>query len=198
MRRTAEEAQQTREAVFQAGLRVFSRKGFEGATLADVAREAGVTRGAIYWHFTNKEAFFEEVVGRLERFYDDLLSDPGMRDDPTVETVCRAVRTVLERFCSDDVYRSMQILAVRGLLHAGTNPDLHTHISQRFERESPVLQRAGADLAHLARAGLPEPLVPLRAYLFGVFIALSVHESSPTEAELDSYIEFLRGALSRS
>jgi len=198
MRRTAEEAQQTREAVFQAGLRVFSRKGFEGATLADVAREAGVTRGAIYWHFKNKEAFFEEVVGRLERFYDDLLSDPGMRDEPTVEAVCRAVRTILERFCSDDLYRSMQILAVRGLLHAGTNPDLDSQISQRFERDSPVLQRAGADFAHLARAGLPEPLVPLRAYLFGVFIALSLRDHSPGDTELESYIEFLRGALSRA
>ena len=51
MRRTKEEAEQTRRALLDAGLRVFSRQGYAAIKLEDIAREAAVTRGAIYWHF---------------------------------------------------------------------------------------------------------------------------------------------------
>jgi TetR/AcrR family transcriptional regulator, acrAB operon repressor len=65
MRRTKEEAAATRETLLQAALKVFSRKGFAAATLEDVAREAGVTRGAIYWHFGSKA----ELYAALTRAY---------------------------------------------------------------------------------------------------------------------------------
>ncbi|TVR85539.1 MAG: TetR family transcriptional regulator [Spirochaetaceae bacterium] len=200
MRRTAEEAQQTRETVFKAGLRVFSQRGFEGATLADVAREAGVTRGAIYWHFRNKEAFFEEILGRLERFYEDLLRVLSTGGEPDVETVCEAVRGIFQRFCTDSEYRAMQTLAIRSLLQSGPQTAGYSAISQRIEADSKVIKRAGVDLRHLSRPHLPEPLVPLRAYLFGVFVVLAVRIESGgalDPGELEPYLEFLRGALSK-
>lgn len=54
MRRTKAEAEETRQRILCAAEQVFYRKGVFEATLEDVAREAGVTRGAIYWHFENK------------------------------------------------------------------------------------------------------------------------------------------------
>ena len=44
MRRTKEAAEETRQDIFEAGLRVFSEKGFAAATMSDVAKEAGTTR----------------------------------------------------------------------------------------------------------------------------------------------------------
>ncbi|MBM9537760.1 TetR family transcriptional regulator [Desulfobulbus alkaliphilus] len=65
-RKTKEEAQATRAAILDAAVRVFSIRGVSRASLADIAREAGVTRGAIYWHFTNKadlhNALWDEVL----------------------------------------------------------------------------------------------------------------------------------------
>ena len=58
MRRTKEEAAITRESVLKAALAVFGCKGYSAATLKDVAREAGVTRGAIYWHYGSKAELF--------------------------------------------------------------------------------------------------------------------------------------------
>lgn len=54
MRRTKAEAEETRQRIIAAAEQVFYDKGVSETTLEDVAREAGVTRGAIYWHFANK------------------------------------------------------------------------------------------------------------------------------------------------
>ena len=54
MRRTAADAALTREAITRAALRRFARDGWDGCSLVDVARGAGVTRGAVYHHFSGK------------------------------------------------------------------------------------------------------------------------------------------------
>ena len=53
-RRTHEDALNTRKAILESARRLFSRRGFERTSLSDIAKYAGVTRGAIYWHFEDK------------------------------------------------------------------------------------------------------------------------------------------------
>lgn len=65
MKRTREEAGQTREEIFQAGIRLLSTKGINETSMADIAREAGVSWGAIYWHLQNKEELLREIRGRM-------------------------------------------------------------------------------------------------------------------------------------
>ena len=60
-RKTKEEADKTRRAILEASFEVFVQKGFARATLEDVARKAGVTRGAVYWHFRDKTALFSAL-----------------------------------------------------------------------------------------------------------------------------------------
>lgn len=50
------------EELRQAALRVFARKGLRRARMADVAREAGVSPGALYTYFASKEALFDWLV----------------------------------------------------------------------------------------------------------------------------------------
>ena len=54
VRRTKEEAQETRAQIIEAAEKAFYKRGVARTTLADIAELAGVTRGAIYWHFNNK------------------------------------------------------------------------------------------------------------------------------------------------
>ena len=67
MKKTKEDAALTRKMLLDAALNVFSHKGYAQATLEEVAREAGVTRGAIYWHFSNKFEMFYAVLKELYR-----------------------------------------------------------------------------------------------------------------------------------
>lgn len=64
-RKTKEEAQKTRFDILEAAVRVFSVRGVSRSTLADIAREAGVTRGAIYWHFQNKSDLLSALWDQL-------------------------------------------------------------------------------------------------------------------------------------
>lgn len=61
MKKTKTEALQTRQQLLEAALEVFWRNGVTRATLQQIAEEAGMTRGALYWHFKNKEDIFEAL-----------------------------------------------------------------------------------------------------------------------------------------
>lgn len=61
MRRTKEEAQQTRRRIMDAALRVFDRHGISRTTLDQIADAARVTRGAIYWHFSGKAELLRAI-----------------------------------------------------------------------------------------------------------------------------------------
>jgi AcrR family transcriptional regulator len=62
----AERTETTRAALIAAGRRLFGRHGFAEASIEDLAREAGMTRGALYHHFDSKEALFEAVFESVE------------------------------------------------------------------------------------------------------------------------------------
>jgi TetR/AcrR family acrAB operon transcriptional repressor len=55
-RRTKEEAAATRESILDAAEQLFVKQGVSRTTLQHIATAAGVTRGAIYWHFNDKGA----------------------------------------------------------------------------------------------------------------------------------------------
>ena len=63
-RRTKEEALQTRNTLLDAAELVFDVRGVAGASLQEVAETAGVTRGAVYWHFRDKVDLFNAMMDR--------------------------------------------------------------------------------------------------------------------------------------
>lgn len=73
MRRTKAAAEETRSSILAAAERVFYAKGVSTATLEDVATAAGVTRGAIYWHFANKTDLFLELYKSVPMPQEDMI-----------------------------------------------------------------------------------------------------------------------------
>ncbi|MFZ2269152.1 MAG: TetR family transcriptional regulator [Azonexus sp.] len=65
VRRTKEDAQVTRNHILDTAVEVFNHKGVAHTSLNDIAKEAGVTRGAIYWHFADKVDMFNAMIERL-------------------------------------------------------------------------------------------------------------------------------------
>jgi TetR/AcrR family acrAB operon transcriptional repressor len=83
-RRTKEEAQVTRERLLDAAEAVFRERGVTRTSLAEVATAAGLTRGAVYWHFRDKADLFRAMCDRatlpldamFERAFDTACTDP--------------------------------------------------------------------------------------------------------------------------
>lgn len=85
VRRTKEEAQETREAILAAAAKIFVERGVAQSSLDSIAKEAGFTRGAVYWHFQNKLEIFralheqlytstiEQIAGELVNHHPDPL-----------------------------------------------------------------------------------------------------------------------------
>lgn len=76
VRKTKAEAAATREAILNAAVNVFADQGVGKASLEQVAKSAGVTRGAVYWHFKNKIDIFQALYDQLYLpFSEMVLSD---------------------------------------------------------------------------------------------------------------------------
>jgi TetR/AcrR family acrAB operon transcriptional repressor len=65
MRRSKEEAALTREAILEGALACFDRYGITSSTVEQIAREAGVTRGAVYHHFAGKREILRAIRERV-------------------------------------------------------------------------------------------------------------------------------------
>ncbi len=82
VRKTKEDAEQTRKEIITAARTVFHQRGVSRSTLEKIATAAGVTRGAIYWHFKDKaELFFamrEDVFMPMVERTDAYLYSPDL------------------------------------------------------------------------------------------------------------------------
>lgn len=64
-RKTKEEALATRASILDAAELLFHRQGVSRTSLHDIAAAAGVTRGAVYWHFKDKADLFSHMMDRV-------------------------------------------------------------------------------------------------------------------------------------
>jgi AcrR family transcriptional regulator len=74
-RRTKNEAEQTRHAILDAAEKVFYARGVSRTSLEQVASAAGVTRGAVYWHFKDKLELCSAMADRVFLPHEDMLQE---------------------------------------------------------------------------------------------------------------------------
>jgi TetR/AcrR family acrAB operon transcriptional repressor len=111
MRRTKEDAEKTRQTVLEAALTLFSRDGYSLTTLSRIAKEAGCSRGPIYWHFQTKDDLYEAVLTYSQEPLEGLVAEcTGMRETP-VEAMDHFVERWLGLLANNRKYRqSFEIL----------------------------------------------------------------------------------------
>lgn len=84
LRRTKEDAERTRIAILDAAESLFAERGVTSTTLERISREAGVTRGAFYWHFKDKADLLSGLRERRQLPHQEMLflaAEQG-HDDP--------------------------------------------------------------------------------------------------------------------
>lgn len=99
VRRKKEDAEKTRQSLLDAAERVFLRRGVAGSSLEEIAKEAGLTRGAVYWHFENKFAIFRAMYDRVKLPMDLLFVELTSGDDPLsgLKEMCVHVFSLMAR-----------------------------------------------------------------------------------------------------
>ncbi|GBG02864.1 TetR family transcriptional regulator [Azospira sp. I13] len=115
VRKTKAEAEQTRQEIINAARTVFHECGVSRTSLEKVARVAGVTRGAVYWHFANKAELFyamrEESLKVLDQVDVYLLAE----DIPNpLDAIERSLLTFFEIIeSSPTVQQTFEIMSLR-------------------------------------------------------------------------------------
>jgi AcrR family transcriptional regulator len=88
--------EERRTAILEAAVRVWAKRGFDGTSVAEVAREAGLTKGTLYLYFPSKRALLEETLRRYSIRPDVEAGLERLRGQP-LEAVVRGLVAVIWR-----------------------------------------------------------------------------------------------------
>ena len=137
MRRTAEEAAQTRQDILEAALTVFSQKGYHATRLADIANAADVTRGAIYHHFDNKAKLYNDLITEASTIGSNAIQE-AMASGGSFTEICALILinslTLLEN------NRQMRQITELTLFKTGQDPELLEFEAMRKQQAITVVE----------------------------------------------------------
>ena len=162
VRRTKEEAQETRERLLDAAGRMFCEKGLTSTSLDDIARAAGMTRGAIYWHFRNKADLVEALWERTRMPLDEVWGDCGAASkcDPLARIRANAI-DMLQRAVTDPNTRQVwDIVFHKCETHGDNEPIVTRRLESRSECAATIEEYF---CAAICRGQLPSHLDPRTA-----------------------------------
>lgn len=184
MRVPKEHAERTRENLLKAGLKVFSEKGFAATRLEDIAQEAGVTRGAIYWHFKNKlELFCELFLTFIQMFFADAQNILQSNHSPD-EKIRRLLIQIPTNFIDDADYRAIGALYYRIEWTEEVRKTLATSFKKvQAEADEPFITIIEAGkLAGVFRKDIATPIIIKTLKTFFVGLSKTVLEHPPPDS----------------
>ena len=153
----------TQAKLLDISVELFSREGFSGVSMRDIARTAGITQAAIYHHFANKEALY---LAALQHVYGGLameLVSEGKRNPDVHSRLKTTVKTLMTVFDDDARFRRLYLRELLEsdqrrlqLLAEGVFGELHQYLLELMRELSPqgdahllVLDLAGIIMHHL-------------------------------------------------
>lgn len=166
-RRTKAEAEATRGAILEAAIEAFLEKGVASTTLEQVARRAGVTRGAVYWHFQDKNDLFSALIDRvrlpMQELVEDLRKQQGSDPLAMVHDICLHLLTVLHE---DVTHRRIYtILFSRCEFVCEMNPS----VERQIQLDAKSLAEVTKDFDAAARQGLLQEGIEPRIAALSLF-----------------------------
>jgi AcrR family transcriptional regulator len=163
----AEKREANRARILRAARTVFGAKGYTGATIEEIADEAGLSNGAIYYNFDSKEALFlalldERLDERLEHVRGTIGAGGGgaLRDE---------ARDVTRSFKES---REWRVLLLEFVVYAARNPRFGAQFAEHKRR----LRATLADALRSRGAPLPLPPDQLALAMTGLANGLAVEE----------------------
>lgn len=131
MPRTPRVVEDRREQILDAAMRVFAQKGFSKATNRDVAREAGITTGLIYYYFENKEALLQAVLETRSPAQLMTQITPEMLEQPPEVLLPMLVMRVLDIVESEQFVSIIRVILPE-MLHNSDTSAITTTLFQRI------------------------------------------------------------------
>jgi AcrR family transcriptional regulator len=194
----AEQQAQTRARLIEAAGRVFARRGFQAASVEEIAEEAGYSHGAVYSNFEGKAelflAVFEDYMAQRVRELAETQTD--LADDAPLEVRARALADQwMDRLTRD---RDSFVLHMEFVAHADRDPELARRFGTRSAAMRQALARYIAQFQREAVVVLAMPAEDLALILRALGIGLAIEWLvSPEAVRRDVYGDFVEMLVSR-
>ena len=163
-----------RDELLTAALRVFARRGYRQAGVDEIAAAAGYSKGALYWHFSDKEdlllTLLEERVDAPMRELVALLESAPPEQDMSVE----ATRNFARRL---DTHRDAMMLEREYWTHAIRDPELRTrYIARQTQLRGALARAIEARARHLGTPDVPMAAEDVARIVMSIIGGLTVDE----------------------
>jgi AcrR family transcriptional regulator len=171
----AEQAETTRAALLATARRMFAADGYAGTATEALVAEAGVTRGALYYHYADKRALFEAVFEDIERELVEMLASKlaATAGDP-VALLRGGVGAFLDA-CLDPAIQRIALLEAPAVL----GWERYREIEQAYGLG---LTRGALQVAMDAGVLRPQPVEPLAHVLFGGLVEAALYMAAAPNA----------------
>ena len=201
VRRTKDEALETRYCIFDVAECVFSEHGVTRTSLADIAHAAGVTRGAIYWHFADKADLFCNMFARVTMPMESPVCKTDHRSAADPLASIRTMMIGILRWTSEDP-QARRVFHI--VFHKCEHVDEMKPVWQRInEMRANCLQHIDEGLqAAVAKGQLPRTLdtrqaaIGLRALLDGLISNRVLDpDDHPVDHDVEQLVDLFMNAL---
>jgi AcrR family transcriptional regulator len=75
-----QQSAETRKAILDSCRQLFAKHGFSTTSIDDIARAVGITKGAVYWHFTSKKELFEAILEQIRTRWQEVVQQPLFKE----------------------------------------------------------------------------------------------------------------------
>jgi AcrR family transcriptional regulator len=170
----AEQAHATRAALLGTARALFAERGFAATSTEQLVAAAGVTRGALYYHYADKRALFEAVFEDLEReLVEVLLAELGAVADDPLALLHGGVEAFLDA-CLDPAIQRIALLEAPAVL----GWERYREIEQTYGLG---VARAALQAAMDAGVVTAQPVEPLAHVLFGGLVEAALYMAAASD-----------------
>lgn len=161
----------SRESILDAATRLMAVRGYDGASISQIAKESGLPPASIYWHFHSKAGVLEAVMERGARRFFDRVTDLDVPDRGAPRDILRAqLRQAASAIRADPDFLRLFILL---LLSRGVDANIRAVRAEGRRRMREQLEVAFAGSGPGAAAVIAERLADVAVAMFdGAFLAV--------------------------
>ncbi len=170
VRKNKTETEQTRQDIITAARQVFAERGVSRTTLEQIAKAAGVTRGAIYWHFKNKPDLFFAMMEQVSLPLIDQIGEnlPDNDQIDPLRNIQESMNEIVRLLQEDDIARTTFEIIILKCEYVDEFASLDNRVLKTGCNFMQILNRAyeNAQAKEMLRPGLDPALCALDSYTF--------------------------------
>jgi AcrR family transcriptional regulator len=190
--RQAERSEATRKALVDVARRLFAKRGYADVGTEEIVRRAGVTRGALYHHFSGKEDLLHAVAEQVEEEVTTKSAEAALAQTEPWEQVTAGWNAFLDA-CLDPAVQRIILLDAPAVL----GPKAWREIASKYG-----FALVQVSLQSLVDAGLidDEPVDPLAHLVIGALseaavVIANAEDTAAARAEMGAAVERLMNGL---